>query len=173
MAKSDIKIALIAAMDQNRVIGKQNELPWHIPEDFQNLKKITMGKPLIMGRKTFESIGKPLPGRLNIVLSRHPDESKNGENLLFLSSMNDALAHAEQWAEENGSEEMIIFGGRQIYEMIMPIVEIMYLTQVETKIENGEAFFPEFSTDVFKKTSSTPKKADHPLDYSFDVWERI
>lgn len=127
-------ISLIAAMDKNRLIGVKNGLPWHLPADFKHFKEVTMGKPVVMGRKTFESIGKPLPGRKNIVVSRSGFEA---DGVISVDSIEAAIA------EVFDAEEVMIIGGASFYEQMILNAHRMYLTYVDTECE-GDAWFPEF-----------------------------
>ena len=128
-------ISLITAMDRNRLIGDDNRLPWHLPADFAHFKSVTMGKPIIMGRKTYESIGKPLPGRSNIVLSRNPEVSFEG--VTCVSSFEDAIAVVPD------AEEVMVIGGSTIYEMLLPKADRLYITYVDGEFK-GDAWFPDF-----------------------------
>jgi len=157
------KISLIAAIGTNRVLGKNNTMPWQIPEDFKRFKEITMGHPVIMGRKTYESIGKPLPGRKNIIISRttipiHPD-------VVMASSIEDAIEKG-QFYDEN---EIFILGGGQIYEQSMGISDRLYLTVIDAAPE-GDTFFPDYS--MFSKVISEQKSKDANYSYTFFVLEK-
>lgn len=133
--------ALIVAMSRNRVIGRNNKLPWYLPGDLRYFKQATMGKPIIMGRKTWDSIGRPLPGRMNVVISRNPEwEAPAGT--VAAESLEDALVKAEAQAEIEGGDEVMIIGGGQIYAEALPMVDRIYVTQVHAEVE-GDAFFPE------------------------------
>ncbi|MBE9568869.1 MAG: type 3 dihydrofolate reductase [Proteobacteria bacterium] len=149
-------ISIIAAMDRNRLIGNKNELPWHLPADFAHFKAVTMGKPIIMGRKTYESIGRPLPGRVNIVLSRNPDI--HFEGVSCVSSFDDALAVVPD------SDEVMVIGGSTIYEMLMPRVDRMYLTYVDAEFE-GDAWFPEVDEAIWFESASQAFLADDKNRY--------
>lgn len=127
-------ISLIAAMDNNRLIGKDNDLPWHLPADLQHFKAITMSKPILMGRKTYDSIGRPLPGRQNIVLTRGDAEI---EGVTVVNSIDEAIAAAAD------AEEVMVIGGSSIYELVLPKVQRMYLSFVDGEFD-GDAWFPEF-----------------------------
>jgi dihydrofolate reductase len=135
-----VPVALIAAVAQNGVIGNKNAIPWRLPSDFAHFKRMTLGKPLIMGRKTFESIGRPLPGRTNIVVSRQPGYQPDG--VLVISSLAAALEHAQSIAAADGAAEVMIGGGSQIYSEALPIADRLYLTQVALK-PDGDTYFPE------------------------------
>src|SRR3989338_8105608 len=137
-------ISLIAAMDKNRVIGKDNSLPWKLPEDMKRFRGITKGKPVIMGRKTFESIGRPLPDRKNIIITR--DRNYKAEGCIVVNSKEEALNAAK------GSEEVMIIGGEQIFEEFLPIANKMYLTFIDKEFE-GDAYFPEYDNAEWKEIS--------------------
>lgn len=159
-------ISIIAAMDRNRLIGNKNQLPWHLPADFAHFKSTTMGKPIIMGRKTFESIGKPLPGRTNIVLSRNPETQFDG--VVCVTSFEEAVS-----AAQNAAEIMVI-GGSAIYEMLLPQANRMYLTYVEAEFE-GDAWFPVFDTKQWHESESETRLADEKniYDCRFVTLEKI
>jgi len=146
-----VLVSMIAAMDRNRLIGNKNQLPWHLPADFAHFRAVTMGKPVIMGRKTWESIGKPLPGRRNIVLTRNKDRCYEGVDCV--SSFDEALALV---ADE---EEVMIIGGSTIYEMLLPRADRLYLTIVEGEFE-GDAWFPAFDTAEWREIASELRPAD-------------
>ena len=129
-------LSLIVAMDCNRLIGRENGLPWHLSDDLKRFKAITMGKPIIMGRGTFESIGRPLPGRRNIVVSRNPDFSAAGCECAGDLSQAVSLA--------SNADEAIIIGGAQIYRQALPLVQRMYLTVIDHAF-TGDAWFPEYN----------------------------
>ena len=153
-------LSIIAALSNNKVIGNDNQLPWHLPADLKHFKSITMGKPIIMGRKTYESIGKPLPGRDNIIISRDPDYQANGCQVF--DSITTAINSQSQ------ADEVMIIGGASIYEQALPLVQRMYLTLIHQNIE-GDAFFPEWDQQEWSETERTDHKADDntTFDYSF------
>lgn len=150
-------VSIIAAMDRNHLIGNKNHLPWHLPADFAHFKAVTMGKPIVMGRKTFESIGKPLPGRKNIVLSRNAEMRFDGVDCV--SDFSQAVALV------NGAEEMMVIGGSTIYEMLLPGVDRMYLTYVDAEFE-GDAWFPKFDKNQWIETEVEERPADEKNAYS-------
>jgi dihydrofolate reductase len=153
-----MKISLIAAISENRVIGRDNALPWHIPEDLKRFKEITKGHPVIMGRKTYESIGRLLPNRINIIITRDSEYTVDGA--VIVHSLEDAMNEASKPRTMNqelrtDKDEAFVIGGGQIFEQAITIAEKLYLTVVHTEIE-GDAFFPdysEFSTVVEKRDS--------------------
>ncbi len=132
------RLSAIAAISKNRVIGHNGQLPWHIPKDLQRVRTLTLHHPIIMGRKTFESIGRPLPKRHNIVITRQPDYSVAG--ILVAHSINQAL----DLAKTLDTQEIFIFGGGEIYAATLPLVERLYLTIVEVDLV-GDTFFPDYS----------------------------
>jgi dihydrofolate reductase len=165
-------IALIVAMAQNGVIGRNNQLPWRLPEDLRYFKKTTMGKPVIMGRKTFESIGKPLPGRTNIVISTQ----KNillPEGVRLAQSVNEAMSIAESIGLIDGVNEVMVIGGEQIYALFMPSAKRIYLTKVHANVD-GDAYFSSFVERDWSKVSEDFFEAseNNPYDYSFCVLEK-
>lgn len=139
-----VAVAMIAAVAENGVIGHGNSIPWRLPSDFAHFKRMTLGKPLIMGRKTFESIGRPLPGRTNIIVSRQ--EGYQPDGVLVISSLEAALDHAQEIAKADRANEVMIGGGAEIYRQAMPFADRMYLTQVALEPE-GDAFFPAIDFD--------------------------
>lgn len=148
-------ISLIAAVARNHVIGIQGKLPWHLPKDFAWFKACTKGKAIIMGRKTFESLGRPLPHRLNIIISRKPQDNDDTEHVIWATSLSRAIQiakahtveHADKW-----DKEIMIIGGGEIYAQAMPIADRLYLTEVDYTPENGDAFFPPFAENDWKRT---------------------
>ena len=153
-----MKIAMIAAMANNRVIGKDNQMPWHLPEDLRHFKAMTLGKPVVMGRKTYESIGRPLPGRHNIVISRQADLIIDG--VTTVTSFDDAKLAA------GDCEELVIMGGGQLYEMLLSQADILYLTEIALDVE-GDTYFPEWNDGSWQEVSRDVAKNDNDLEYSF------
>jgi dihydrofolate reductase len=169
MTKS-LPLSLIAALGENRVIGVDNSMPWHLPGDFKYFKATTLGKPIIMGRKTWDSLGRPLPGRLNIVVSRQTDLVLHGAEVY--PSLEAAIVRAEAWAKEQGVDEVMLIGGAQLYAQGLAQADRLYLTRVALSPE-GDAWFPEFDLKAWKLVSNTfnPAEADKP-SYTFEVWEK-
>lgn len=165
-----MKHSIIVAMAENRVIGINNKLPWYLPNDLKYFKQITMGKPILMGRKTYESIGKPLPGRSNIVISRNPDWSAQGVKVVH--SLEQAFELAESIVEIDGQDEMLVIGGDQIYQSSLPMIDRIYLTQVHSKV-NGDAWFPEVNWSEWREVGREDFKAEgaNPYDYSFVIFD--
>lgn len=145
------RLCLIVAQAENRAIGKDNQMPWHLPEDLQYFKRVTLGKPVIMGRKTFESIGRALPGRTNIVITRQTDWQATGVTAAT------SLEAAIEMAASEAPEEIMIIGGAQIYQESLPLAERVYLTQIHAGFD-GDAFFPELD-DGWQETSRTDRKS--------------
>jgi dihydrofolate reductase len=165
------EIALIVAMAENRTIGRDNQLPWHLPDDLAYFKRVTMGKPIIMGRKTFESIGRPLPGRPNLVISRQPQWQAAG--VTVCNSLSAALDLGRQLAADAGVDEAMVIGGSEIYRQALPEASKLYLTQVHAQI-NGDAHFPHIEQGDWEKISEDRRVAggSNPYDYSFIVLRR-
>lgn len=154
-----MKLSLIVAMTEDRVIGKDNKLPWHISEDLKRFKKITMGHPIIMGRKTFESIGRPLPGRKNIVLTKDATFKKEGVEVVH--SLDEALSLCD------GEEEAFIIGGASIYAQSLGRVSRIYLTLIHHPFE-GDARLPDFDLEKnFKITQKETSQTDGPNGFSY------
>jgi len=167
-----MRYAIIAAMDRQQLIGKNNSLPWHLPADLKHFKSLTIGKPIIMGRKTYESIGRPLPGRTTIVLSRDTG-AKLHDEVILTHTLNDALDEGKEAAHNMGVEEAMIVGGADIYFQSLPRVERMYLTLVHGSFA-GDAYFPAYDRRDF----GVIHEEHHPADeansaaYSFITLER-
>lgn len=155
-----MNITLIAAMAENRVIGKDNQLIWHFPDDLKHFKKLTSGHHVIMGRKTYESMMRPLPKRVNIVISRQEDY--RAEGCLIARSLEEALGLVKD------DEQPFIIGGAQIYKQALEIAQTLELTLIHAEYE-GDTFFPEFDTSKWKLARGEKKEADakhaHPFEY--------
>ncbi|EIT87170.1 dihydrofolate reductase [Fictibacillus macauensis ZFHKF-1] len=134
-------ITFVVAMDQEGLIGVDNELPWHLPADLQHFKKVTMGKPIVMGRKTYESIGRPLPGRENIVMTRQPSYHIPGCTIVH--TLKEVLER---------DEEVCVIGGAHLFQQFMPYVDEMYITEIEETFE-GDTYFPEFAPSQWELLS--------------------
>ena len=155
-------ISLIVAHDNNRVIGYENDMPWHLPGDLQYFKEQTMGKPMIMGRKTFESIGRPLPGRRNIVITRNRDYKAEGIEVVY--SLDEALQLAQD------AEEIMIIGGQQIFTESLPIADRLYITLIDHEFV-GDTYFPAYEG---WKLVSAKDRIQAPEGYTFQycIYER-
>lgn len=165
-----LPLALIAALARNRVIGRDNQMPWHLPADLKHFKAMTLGKPVVMGRKTWNSLGRPLPGRLNLVVSRQKNLSFDGAEVF--PDLESALIRADAWAREQGAGELMLIGGAQLYEQALPLAERLYLTRIDLEPQ-GDAFFPEWEPAAWRLASRTehPAAAETP-GYAFEAWER-
>ena len=165
-------LAIIVAAAENGVIGRNNGLPWHLPEDLRYFKRVTMGKPIVMGRKTFESIGRPLPGRSNIVISRNAEFSASGVQVV--ASLDEALALADKIAHMDGAAEVVVIGGAEIYQLAMPLADRLYITEVHASVE-GDAMLPPIHWPDWREISRElhAASAGNPFDYSFVVYERV
>ena len=157
-------ISLIVAMDKNSLIGNGKKIPWHLPADFAYFKETTMGRPIIMGRTTFESIGRPLPGRKNIVLSRG-DFSKDGVEVV--NSLNQAFSLTKN------DDEVFVIGGAQVYKEALPIADRLYITFIEGDF-TGDTYFPEVDWNEWLEVKSEKRKADEKNQHTirFAVFER-
>ena len=146
---SPLPLVLVVAVAENGVIGRSGRLPWRIPGDLKHFKAVTMGKPLVMGRKTYESIGKPLPGRTNIVLTRDIDWRADG--VLVGHSLDEVLRLANDDAKQSGAREIAVIGGSALFEETLPRAAKIELTEVHAKPE-GDVFFPEYDRSAFRET---------------------
>jgi len=158
-------LSIIAALSRNHVIGKDNQLPWRLPADLKHFKAVTLGKPVIMGRKTFESIGKPLPGRDNIVVTRDPQYRADG--IAVTHSLDDALAQA------HAAPEIMLIGGAQLYTQALPRAQRLYLTLIHADFD-GDAHFPDYEPSEWRETAREDHAPDekNPYRYSFLILER-
>ncbi len=164
-------LALIWTLPRNRTIGRNNALPWYLPEDLKYFKRVTLGKPVIMGRKTWDSIGRPLPGRSNIVITRDPGFQAAGVRVV--GSLDEAIALAEKICLIDGAEEAVVIGGAQIYALALPRADRLYLTQVHAEVE-GDAHFPPLDLDGWEECGREDFAAGgaNPYPYSFVVYEK-
>lgn len=164
-----MKIISIVAASRNHVIGIDNTMPWHLPDDFKHFKKHTSGHIILMGKNTCLSLGRPLPNRKNWVLTSSLSIPET--DVRTFSSIEDAIEAAKQ---EN-AEKLFIIGGGQLYQATMELIDMIIMTRVHTVIENGDVFFPEFTTEEWILTSSVfhPKDEKHLYDFTFETWERI
>lgn len=157
-----MKISLIVAANREGVIGDGNALLWHLPKDLKRFKRLTMGKPILMGRKTFESIGRPLPGRASFVITRNPDYRHEG--VTTCSSLEEAIAKSA----ETGAEEAFVIGGGEIYTLALPFADCLYLTLVHNHLA-GDARFDQPDAALWELTASESHQADdkHAFDFEF------
>ncbi|AZO76466.1 MULTISPECIES: dihydrofolate reductase [unclassified Bosea (in: a-proteobacteria)] len=170
MAK--LPIVLIAAIAENGVIGRDNQLIWRLKTDMRRFRELTMGCPIIMGRKTFLSIGKPLPGRQTVVLSRDPDFQPEG--VYIVPSLDQALATGQGLGKAMGARAVIVAGGGEVYAQALPVVDRLELTLVHARPE-GDAVFPDFDRAVFHEStrSEHPAGADDEFSFAFATFERV
>ncbi len=154
------ELSIIVAMDENRLIGSDNRLPWHLPADLAFFKRTTMGKPIVMGRKTFESIGKALPGRRNIVITRNPEYSADGVEIVHDIDAAMALCAA--------SEEIMLIGGANLYAQTLPRATRLYITRIHHAFD-GDTWFPELDENAWRVEKREDFDPDHgnPYPYSF------
>lgn len=160
-------ISIIVAVSKNGAIGKDNQLLWRLPEDLKRFKKLTLGHPIIMGRKTFDSIGKPLPGRKSIVITRNPDFQF--DDVIVVHSVNEALSEAKKL----NSAEAFIIGGGEVYKLALPLADKLYITEVETEID-GDTYFKIDQPENWVVTERTVHQADdrHDFGYNFVNYEK-
>ncbi|MDY6942861.1 MAG: dihydrofolate reductase [Pseudomonadota bacterium] len=160
-------VALVVAMDRQRGIGREGALPWHLPADLAYFKRVTMGKPIIMGRRTYESIGRPLPGRLNVVLTRNPAYTAPGCEVVATPEA--ALACAAQ----SGTEEAMVIGGAAVYQAFLGRADRLYVTEVATEVV-ADTRFPAIDREQWQEIQRTDRAADdrNPFALSFVVFER-
>jgi dihydrofolate reductase len=162
-------LSFIAAVSENNAIGIHNTLPWHLPEDLKFFKRTTLGKPVVMGRKTFESLGKPLPGRLNIVLTGNKDwKAPEG---VMVCGINGAI----EYLQREQVDEAFIIGGGQVFQTTLPMADRLYITRVHTTIPDADAFFPEIDHTHWKLVWEEHHDADaqHKYAFTFQQFERL
>lgn len=159
-------ISFLWAEDENHLIGRNNDLPWRIPADLKYFKETTLGHPIVMGRKTYESIGKALPGRTNVILTR--DENFEADGCIIFHTKDELL----KWGKEQ-QKEIFITGGAEIYRLFMDVVDRLYVTKILHTFE-GDTYFPEVNWDNWSLISSKPgvKDEKNPYDYEFRIYER-
>jgi dihydrofolate reductase len=161
--------SLIVAMGKDRVIGVNNTLPWYLPEDLKYFKSVTMGKPIIMGRKTFESIGRPLPGRPNIVITRQENYVNDG--VFVVSSVDEAYELAEKKAKELDQDEVILIGGAEIYQYALSSANRLYITHVNVSVK-GDTYFPEVEWENYHLiTECIVESRENSPSYTFCTYD--
>lgn len=158
-------LSMIVATADNNIIGKDNDMPWHLPADLTYFKKVTLGKPVIMGRKTYESIGRPLPGRRNIVISR--DENYSAQGIDTVTSVEQALALVDGSNNNDAVEEIMVIGGGAIYRHCLPAADRLYITHIKADID-GDTQFPDYDDGSWEKTSSELRLKDEKNAYDLD-----
>jgi dihydrofolate reductase len=163
-----MKISIIVAASLNNAIGKDNKLPWHLPADLKYFKTLTTNHCIIMGRNTFESIGKALPNRVNIVLSQ--DANYKNDQVVVRNNLQDAFEYCNRWQQA----EVFIIGGAKVYEQAIANADSIYLTRVETEVLDADTFFPEMKKDKWDicKAERFEKDEKNIFDYTFEVWEK-
>ena len=167
-----MRLSLIAAVAENGVIGRDGDLPWHLSADLRRFKRLTMGHTIVMGRKTWDSIGRPLPGRTSVVISRQADFQPGFNEVLVALNLDEAMRLARN--TEGSGEEAFIIGGARIYEMAFPRVERFYLTRVHAEVE-GDVGFPDIDWDQWELIERSKHDADGQNEYSmsFLVYRRV
>ncbi|WP_418886818.1 type 3 dihydrofolate reductase [Gilliamella apicola] len=163
-------LSVIVAMAHNRVIGLNNQMPWHLPADLAWFKKNTLNKPVIMGRKTFESIGRPLPNRHNIVISRQIESIDNKiSNVSWVKSIDEAIS----LAQKQQPDEVFIIGGGNIYQQVLPLIERLYLTHIDAELQ-GDTYFPDYLSEqwqvIYQEDHHADEKNSYP--YQFKILQR-
>ena len=159
---NQVELVLIAALDRNAAIGRDNALPWHLPDDLKHFKALTLGKPLLMGRKTAQALGRALPGRRNLVLTRSGQVPFAG--MQAVPSVDDAL----QLALDDGAGELCVIGGGEVYALCLPRAARMFLTHVDTAVAGADAFFPAFDPARWKVVDRNRHAADATHAHAFD-----
>jgi dihydrofolate reductase len=162
-----MRISLVVAAARNHVIGFQGEIPWRLPDDQRFFRRVTIGHTIVMGRKTFDSIGKPLPGRTNLVLSRSPRSAVDGVRYFG------DLKAAESWARDQGTEEFFVIGGEALYRDAITHADRIFLTRVDAE-PKGDVFFPAIDETQWRCIERDERKADerHDYDFAIETWER-
>lgn len=165
-----LPVSLIVAVTRNQVIGRDNQMPWHLPADLRYFKQRTLGKPIIMGRKTWESLGRPLPGRLNIVISRQMNTELAGAEVF--ADLEAAIERGQAWATEQGVDEVMVIGGGQLYQQALTLAQRVYLTRIDLELE-GDTFFPVLEAQQWQQVvaEAHPAQESEP-GYTFEVWQR-
>lgn len=162
-----IDLVLLAAFDRNRAIGKDNQLPWHLPDDLKRFKALTLGKPVLMGRRTAESLGRALPKRRNLVLTRSGRVPFDG--MVPVASLQEAV----EAAAADGASELCVIGGGDVFALALPLARCMYLTLVETEVEDADAFFPPFDPAEWRVVAHEPHAADRQHAFAFEFVDYI
>ena len=164
-----LRLSILVAMASNRVIGRNGALPWYLPEDLKNFKRLTMGNAIIMGRKTYESIGRPLPGRLNIIITRQ--KNYHVDAAIIVHSIEEALLSCKKNKAFSG--ESFIIGGAELYKKTLNLCHRMYITEIQQSFD-GDTFFPKFNPDEWVKTVCEKHKSvnDNDLVYHFVIFDR-
>lgn len=167
-----MKISIVVAAALDNAIGRNNDLLWKLPADMRFFKNLTWGMPVIMGRKTFESMrSKPLPGRINIVITKQPSRFEKTPNLIAVASLEEAIREAEK----TDSKEVFVIGGGEVYKHTTDLADCIYMTRVKAKFPDADTYFGEIDNSAFSMADSYEHPADekHSHDFSFERWERI
>jgi dihydrofolate reductase len=162
-----VLISLVAALDRHHAIGKGNDLPWRLPDDLKRFKALTLGKPVLMGRKTAESLGRALPGRLNLVLTR------SGEAPFEAMRAVGSFEEARAFAEASDAEELCVIGGAEIYTLTLPLADRLHLTHVDTHVDDADAFFPAFDAEQWRVIAREPHPADNKHAFAFEFVDYV
>ena len=152
-------VALVVAMDRNRAIGRDNAMPWHLPDDLKRFKRLTLGKPVLMGRRTAQAIGRPLPGRTNLVLTRSGTAPFDGQ--VVVRSLDEARVHAD-------GADLYVIGGGEIYALALPLATRLHLTEVDATIDGADTFFPAFDRAAWIEVARRHHPADATHAFAFD-----
>ena len=156
-------LVLVAAVDRHRAIGRGNAMPWHLPDDFRHFKALTLGKPVLMGRRTAESLGRALPGRTNLVLTRSGRVPFDG--MQAVATLDEAIAGVQN------ADELCVIGGGEIYTLTLPQADVLQLTHVDTVVDGADAFFPAWNPATWREISRTSHMADSRHAHAFDFVE--
>lgn len=164
-----MRVSLIVALDRHRAIGRDNDLPWRLPDDLKRFKALTLGKPILMGRKTAESLGRALPGRLNLVLTRSGRVPFDG--MQAVRSVDEAIGIAA----EEGAGELCVIGGGEVYALTLERADVLHVTEVDTVVDDAHAFFPAFDPAHWREVArgSHPIDAKHTLAFDFVEYHRV
>ncbi|BDU15666.1 dihydrofolate reductase [Lysobacter auxotrophicus] len=162
-----MKVSLIAALDRHNAIGRDNDLPWRLPDDLKRFKALTLGKPVLMGRKTAQSLGRALPGRRNLVLTRSGAVPFDG--MQAVGSIDDAL----RIAQADDADELCVIGGGEVYVLTLPIATHLLLTHVDTQVEGAEAFFPAFDASQWRAVARERREADAKHAFAFEFVDYV
>lgn len=160
------KLCAVVAMDRNRVIGRDGDLPWRLPSDLKHFKRVTLGKPCLMGRKTWESLPFPLPGRPNLVLTRNADYTAKGADVF--TDLHEMIGKGFELAGASGTDEIMLIGGAQLYASLLPRCDRLYVTRVEADVE-GDAVFPEINPSRWRQISSEGPIQGPKDEFAFDI----
>ncbi|GAB3515187.1 dihydrofolate reductase [Pseudoxanthomonas daejeonensis] len=156
-----MKVSLVAALDRNRGIGRGNDLPWRLPDDLKRFKALTLGKPVLMGRRTAESLGRSLPGRTNLVLTRGGSVPFDG--MVAVASIEEAIS----LAQDEGAQELCVIGGGEVYALALPRADVLHLTEVDTVVADADTFFPAWDPAQWRELAREPHPADAKHDHAF------